>query len=94
MAKGVQIRPRGHDDAKLLGFRIAFAATLTPLVRAKGGRAAANGVKLGRKPNLTPHLGQEAKRRVKARKDSIGEIARSYNVSRWTIQRLATNHAK
>jgi DNA invertase Pin-like site-specific DNA recombinase len=51
-------------------------------------RAVANGVKLGRKPILTPHQRQEAKRRVKARKESIGEIARSYDVSRWTIQRL------
>ena len=35
-----------------------------------------------------PNQQQEAKRRVKARKESLGEIARSYNVSRWTIQRL------
>jgi len=63
------------------------------LIRARTGegrkRAVANGVKLGRKPILTPHQRQEAKRRVKARKESIGEIARSYNVSRWTISRLA-----
>ncbi len=32
---------------------------------------------------------EEVKRRVKARKETLGEIARSYNVSRWTIQRLA-----
>jgi hypothetical protein len=49
----------------------------------------ANGVKLDRKPTLTPHQRTEAKRRVKARKESLGEIARSYNVSRWTTQRLA-----
>ena len=42
-------------------------------------RAVANGVKLGRKPTLTHHQRQEAKRRVKARKESLGEIARSYN---------------
>ena len=42
-------------------------------------RAVANGVKLGCKPTLTPHQRQEAKRRVKARKESLGEIARSYN---------------
>ena len=52
--------------------------------------AVANGVKLGRKPTLTHHQRREAiKRRVKARKESVGEIARSYSVSRWTIQRLA-----
>ena len=59
------------------------------LIRARTGegraRAVANGVKLGRKPTLTPHQRQEAKRRVKARKELVGEIARSYNVSRWTI---------
>jgi DNA invertase Pin-like site-specific DNA recombinase len=51
-------------------------------------RAKANGVKLGRKPILTPHQQREAIKRVKAEKESIGEIARSYDVSRWTISRL------
>src|ERR1700679_1243949 len=62
------------------------------LIRTRTGegraRAVANGVKLGRKPKLTAHQRQEAKRRVKAGKESLGEIARSYNVSRWTIGRL------
>jgi DNA invertase Pin-like site-specific DNA recombinase len=62
------------------------------LIRTRTGegraRAVANGVKLGRKPTMTHHQRQEAKRRVKAAKESLGEIARSYNVSRWTIQRL------
>jgi DNA invertase Pin-like site-specific DNA recombinase len=66
------------------------------LIRARTGegrkRAVANGVKLGRKPTLTPHQRQEAKRRIKARKESIGEIARSYDVSRWTISRLSANN--
>jgi DNA invertase Pin-like site-specific DNA recombinase len=51
-------------------------------------RAVANGVKLGRKPILTPHQRREAIKRVNAEKESLGEIARSYNVSRWTISRL------
>jgi Resolvase, N terminal domain len=51
-------------------------------------RAVANGVKLGRKPTLTPHQRREAIRRVNAEKETLGEIARSYNVSRWTISRL------
>jgi len=51
-------------------------------------RAVANGVKLGRKPTLTHHQQREAIRRVNAGKESTGEIARSYNVSRWTIARL------
>jgi DNA invertase Pin-like site-specific DNA recombinase len=51
-------------------------------------RAVANGVKLGRKPTLTPHQQREAIKRVNAEKETLGEIARSYNVSRWTISRL------
>ena len=51
-------------------------------------RAVANGVKLGRKPTLTPHQQREAIRRVRAGKETLGEIARSYDVSRWTISRL------
>ncbi len=62
------------------------------LIRARTGegrkRAVANAVKLGRKPTLTPRQRREAKRRVKARKESLAEIARSYNVGRWTISRL------
>jgi len=45
----------------------------------------ANAVKLGRKPTLTRHQQREAIRRVNS---CIREIARSYNVSRWTISRL------
>ena len=62
------------------------------LIRARTGegraRAVANGVKLGRKPTLTPHQRREAIKRVNAEKESLREIARSYNVSRWTISRL------
>ena len=52
-------------------------------------RAVANGVKLGRTPTLTPHQRREAIKRVNAEKETLGEIARSYNVSRWTISRLS-----
>jgi DNA invertase Pin-like site-specific DNA recombinase len=51
-------------------------------------RAVANGVKLGRKPTLKPHQQREAIKRIRARKETLGEIARSYDVSRWTIARL------
>jgi IS30 family transposase len=37
---------------------------------------------------LTPHHRREAIKRVNAEKESLGEIARSYNVSRWTISRF------
>jgi DNA invertase Pin-like site-specific DNA recombinase len=63
------------------------------LIRARTGegraRAVANGVTLGRKRTLTHHQQLEAIKRVKAGKETQGEIARSYNVSRWTISRLA-----
>jgi DNA invertase Pin-like site-specific DNA recombinase len=52
-------------------------------------RAVANGVKLGRKPTLTHHQRREAIKRINAGKETLGEIARSYNVSRWTISRLS-----
>jgi DNA invertase Pin-like site-specific DNA recombinase len=55
-------------------------------------RAVANGVKLGRKPTLTHHQQREAIKRIKAEKETLGEIARSYNVSRWTIARLHDCH--
>jgi hypothetical protein len=41
-----------------------------------------------RKATLTPHQRREAIKRVNAEKETLGEIARSCNVSRWTISRL------
>ena len=62
------------------------------LIRTRTGegraRAVANGVKLGRTPTLTHHQQREAIKRRNAGKETLGEIARSYNVSRWTISRL------
>jgi DNA invertase Pin-like site-specific DNA recombinase len=51
-------------------------------------RAVAKGVKLGRKPKLTPHQQQEARQRVAAGDETLREIARSYNVHNSTISRL------
>ena len=71
-----------HDRARALDADRARRAcrVRARLIRARTGegraRAKANGVKLGRKPTLTPHQRQEAKRRVKARKETVGEIAR------------------
>jgi DNA invertase Pin-like site-specific DNA recombinase len=53
-------------------------------------RAVAAGVKLGRKPTLTQHQRREALKRIEAGDETDKEIARSYNVSRWTIMRLAS----
>lgn len=62
------------------------------LIRARTGegraRAKARGVKMGRKPKLTPHQRAEALRR-KESGEAVREIARSYNVHNSTISRLA-----
>ena len=51
-------------------------------------RAKARGVKMGRKPKLTPHQkGKEILRR-KENGEAVREIARSYNVHNSTISRL------
>jgi DNA invertase Pin-like site-specific DNA recombinase len=55
---------------------------------ASGARAVANGVRLGQKLTLYPHQKQEAMKRLNAGKETQCEIARSYNMSRWTISRL------
>ena len=51
-------------------------------------RAVANGVKLGRRPKLTPHQMKEAIRRRDRGEETLQEMARSYNVSHSTISRL------
>jgi DNA invertase Pin-like site-specific DNA recombinase len=62
------------------------------LIRARTGegraRAKANGVKMGRKPKLTPHQKKEAIRRRDTGEETLAEIGRSYNVRGWTIARL------
>jgi DNA invertase Pin-like site-specific DNA recombinase len=50
-------------------------------------RAVARGVKMGRKPKLTPHQRKEILRR-KANGEAVREIARNYNVHNSTISRL------
>ena len=63
------------------------------LIRARTGegraRAKARGVKMGRKPKLTPHQQAEARKRGASGRESIREIAPSYNVHNSTISRLA-----
>src|SRR5580704_14187705 len=62
------------------------------LIRTRTGegraRAVANGVKLGRKPTLTPHQRHEAIKRRDTGNETLADIARSYNVSAATISRL------
>jgi DNA invertase Pin-like site-specific DNA recombinase len=61
------------------------------LIRARTGegreRAKARGVKMGRKPKLTPHQQAEAIKRREAG-EPIRQIARTYNVHNSTISRL------
>jgi DNA invertase Pin-like site-specific DNA recombinase len=61
------------------------------LIRARTGegraRAKARGVRLGRRPKLTPHQVREALAR-RAGGEPLTDIARSYNVSHSTISRL------
>ena len=61
------------------------------LIRARTGegreRAKARGLKMGRKPKLTPHQQAEAIKRREAG-EPIREIARTYNVHNSTISRL------
>jgi DNA invertase Pin-like site-specific DNA recombinase len=63
------------------------------LIRARTGegreRAKARGVKMGRKPKLTDHQKREAIKRRDHGEETLAEIGRSYNVSGWTISRLA-----
>jgi DNA invertase Pin-like site-specific DNA recombinase len=64
------------------------------LIRTRTGegrtRGAARGVKMGRKPKLTPHQRREALRR-KESGETVREIARSYNVYNSTISRLSND---
>ena len=81
--------PHGRLMLTVLGGLAEFERDLIRARTSAGrARAVANGVKLGRKPTLTPHQQREAIRRVRAGKETLGEIARSYDVSRWTISRL------
>ncbi|WP_200902023.1 helix-turn-helix domain-containing protein [Microvirga vignae] len=53
-------------------------------------RAKAKGIRLGRRPKLTPHQRKEALARCDAGEPLV-EIARSYKVSHSTISRLHTS---
>jgi DNA invertase Pin-like site-specific DNA recombinase len=62
------------------------------LIRARTGegraRAVARGVKMGRKPKMTPHQMKEALRR-RDTGEPMRDIAKDFNVSHSTISRLA-----
>ena len=62
------------------------------LIKARTGegreRAKARGVKMGRKPKLTPHQMQETIKRRESCEKLLADIGRSHNVSGWTIAKL------
>jgi DNA invertase Pin-like site-specific DNA recombinase len=78
--------PHGRLMLTVLGGLAEFEREL---IRARTGegraRAKARGVKLGRKPKLTPHQKREALARRERGDETLAEIGRSYNVSGWTI---------
>lgn len=80
--------PHGRLLMVVLGGLAEFEKDLIRQRTAEGrSRAKARGVRLGRKPKLTPHQQREAATR-RAHGEPVTEIARSYNVSHSTISRL------
>lgn len=81
--------PHGRLMMTVLGGLAEFEREL---IRARTGegreRAKARGVKLGRKPKLTPHQRREALERKAKGEESLADIGRSYNVDKATISRL------
>jgi DNA invertase Pin-like site-specific DNA recombinase len=83
--------PPGRSMLTVLGGLAEFERELIRTRTGEGrARAKERGVKLGRRPKLTPHQRREAI----TRRDSgepIGDIARSYNVHNSTISRLSAH---
>ena len=81
--------PHGRLMLAVLGGLAEFERDL---IRARTGegraRAVAQGVRMGRKPKLTPHQQREAIKRRDRGDETLREIARSYNVHNSTIARL------
>jgi DNA invertase Pin-like site-specific DNA recombinase len=73
----------------VLGGLADFERELIRMRTAEGReRARTRGVRMGRKPKLTPHQRREVLER-KAAGEAVTEIARSYNVSHSTISRMS-----
>lgn len=80
--------PHGRLMVTFLGGIAEFERELIHCRTTEGrARAKARGVKMGRKPILTPHQRQEALQR-RTTGEPVRDIARSYNVSHSTISRL------
>jgi DNA invertase Pin-like site-specific DNA recombinase len=80
--------PHGRLLVTVLGGISEFERDLIRSRTSEGReRAKARGVKLGRRPKLTPHQRREAIQR-RENGEALTEIARTYNVSHSTISRL------
>jgi DNA invertase Pin-like site-specific DNA recombinase len=80
--------PHGRLMLTVLGGLAEFERELIRVRTGEGrARAKARGVKLGRRPKLTPHQVREALQRREAG-EPVREIGRSFNVSHSTISRL------
>jgi DNA invertase Pin-like site-specific DNA recombinase len=80
--------PHGRLMVTMLSGLAEFERELIRARTSEGrARAVARGVKLGRRPKLTPHQIKEVLRR-KDEGEPVREIARSYNVHNSTISRL------
>ena len=81
--------PHGRLMLTLLADLAEFERDLIRAGMSRGhARAKARGVKLGRKPKLTPYQQREVIKRRDAG-EPVTEIARSYDVHHCTISRLA-----
>lgn len=81
--------PHGRLMLTVLGGLAEFERDLIRSRTTEGRqRAKERGVKMGRKPKLTPHQRREAIARREVGNETLAEIGRSYNVSAWTIARL------
>jgi DNA invertase Pin-like site-specific DNA recombinase len=80
--------PMGRGFMAMLS-ALAEDERLRIIKRTHEGRQLARdkGVKMGRKPILTPHQRKEARQRL-AKGETTRELAKSYGVSRSTISRL------
>jgi DNA invertase Pin-like site-specific DNA recombinase len=82
--------PHGRLMLTVLGGLAEFERELIRVRTGEGReRAKARGIKLGRKPKLTLHQKREAIRRRGELGETLADIARTFNVSRSTISRLA-----
>jgi DNA invertase Pin-like site-specific DNA recombinase len=82
--------PHGRLMLTVLGGLAEFERELIRVRTGEGReRAKARGIKLGRKPKLTLHQKREAIRRRDELGETLADIARTFNVSRSTISRLA-----